>query len=165
MTIIPDEIKNLNVEQIDFNTHEFLRNLINDKTLEKILLSDDAKQYLGVAIWHALCWIHEIRLYKKLNPFIDFHRFLLEKFISDLWDYYDKLNEYRDKPDEKVKERLAEEFDSLFAKRTGYDELDKRIALTREKKDELLLVLKFPEIREMTRLSTLIAQKASTNPT
>ena len=28
MTIIPDEIKNLNVEQIDFNNHEFLRNLI-----------------------------------------------------------------------------------------------------------------------------------------
>ena len=28
MTSIPDEIKNLNVEQIDFNNHEFLKNLI-----------------------------------------------------------------------------------------------------------------------------------------
>ncbi len=28
MTIIPDEIKNLNVEQIDFNNREFLKNLI-----------------------------------------------------------------------------------------------------------------------------------------
>jgi len=200
--------------------------LLNDETLEKILLSDDARQYLGIAIWHALCWVHEIRLYKKLNPVIDYHRFLLEKFISNLWDYYDKLNEYRDKPDEKVKEELEKEFDKLFSKKTGYDELDKRIALTREKKDELLLVLKSPEIplhnnpaelalregvvkrkisngtrsdygkaawenmmsimdtcrkhgislydyikdifsgkREMTRLSTLIAQKASVNPT
>jgi len=210
----------------DSKTIQKILGLINDKTLEKILLSDDARQYLGIAIWHALCWIHEIRLFKKLNPVIDFHRFLLEKFISDLWDYYDKLNEYREKPDEKGKEGLAEEFDSLFAKRTGYDELDNRIALTREKRDELLLVLKFPEIplhnnpaelalregvvkrkisngtrsddgkaawenmmsimdtcrkhgislydyikdifsgkREMTRLSVLIAKKASVNPT
>jgi len=130
----------------DSKTIQKILGLINDKTLEKIILSDDAKQYLGIAIWHALCWVHEIRLYKELNPLIDFHRFLLEKFISDLWDYYDKLNEYRDKPDEKVKEELEKEFDRLFSKKTGYDELDKRIALTREKKDELLLVLKFPEI-------------------
>jgi hypothetical protein len=210
----------------DSKTIQKILGIINDKMLEKILLSDDAKQYHGIALWHALCWIHEIRLYKKLNPVIDFHRFLFEKFISDLWDYYDKLNEYRDKPDEKVKEELEKEFDKLFSKKTGYDELDKRIALTREKKDELLLVLKFPEIqlhnnpaelalregvvkrkisngtrsddgkaawenmmsimdtcrkhgislydyikdifsgkREMTRLSTLIAKKASVNPT
>lgn len=210
----------------DSKTIQKILGLLNDEMLEKILLSDDAKQYLGIAIWHALCWVHEIRLYKKLNPVIDYHRFLLEKFISNLWDYYDKLNEYRDKPDEKVKEELEKEFDTLFSKRTGYDELDKRIALTREKKDELLLVLKFPEIplhnnpaelalregvvkrkisngtrsddgkaawenmlsimdtcrkqgisfydyikdifsgkREMTRLSTLIAQKASVDPT
>jgi len=210
----------------DSKTIQKVLGLLNDETLEKILLSDDAKQYLGIAIWHALCWVHEIRLYKKLNPVIDFHRFLLEKFISDLWNYYDKLNEYRNKPDEQVKEDLEKEFNKLFSKKTGYDELDKRIALTREKKDELLLVLRFPEIplhnnpaelalregvvkrkisngtrsddgkaswenmmsimdtcrkhgvslydyikdifsgkREMTKLSTLIAKKASVNPT
>jgi hypothetical protein len=94
---------------------------------------DDARQYYGIAMWHALCWIHEIRLCKKLNPVIEYHRLLLEKFISELWDYYEKLNDYWDKPDEKVKEELA--------LREG--------------------VVK----REMTRLSTLIAQKASVNPT
>src|SRR3990170_6425605 len=60
--------------------------------------------------------------------------------------YYDKLNKYRDKPDEKVKEELEREFDKLFSKKTGYEELDNRIALTKDKKEELLLVLKFPEI-------------------
>jgi hypothetical protein len=130
----------------DSKTIHKILGLLDDQTLEKILLSDDAKQYLGIAFWHALCWVHEIRLYKKLNPTIDFHRFLLEKVISNLWDYYDKLNEYKDKPDEKVKEELEKEFDKLFSKKTGYDLLDKRLALTREKKDELLLVLKFPEI-------------------
>ncbi len=210
----------------DSKTIQKILGLINDETLEKILLSDDARQYLGIAIWHALCWIHEIRLHKKLNPVIEYHRLLLDKFISNLWDYYDKLNDYKDKPDEKVKEELEKQFDELFSTKTGYAELDKRIALTKEKKEELLLVLKFPEIplhnnpaelalregvvkrkisngtrsddgkaawenmmsimdtcrkhgislydyikdifsgkREMTRLSTLIAQKASMNPT
>jgi hypothetical protein len=130
----------------DSKTIKKILGLLDDGTLDKILLSDDARQYLGIALWHALCWIHEIRLYKKLNPVLDYHRFLLEKFISNLWDYYDKLNKYRDKPDEKVKEELEKEFDKLFSKKTGYKELDKRIALTKEKKDELLLVLNFPEI-------------------
>jgi hypothetical protein len=130
----------------DNQTVKKILGLIGDAKLNKLLLTDDARQYLGIAIWHALCWIHEIRLYKKLNPVIDFHRFLLEKFISDLWDYYDKLNKYRDKPDENTKEELGKEFDKLFSKKTGYEELDKRIALTKEKKEELLLVLKFPEI-------------------
>lgn len=210
----------------DSKTIQKILGLINDKTLEKILLSDDARQYLGISIWHALCWIHEIRLYKKLNPVIKYHRLLLDKFISNLWDYYDNLNKYRDKPDEKVKEELEKQFDELFSTKTEYEELEKRIALTKEKKEELLLVLKFPEIplhnnpaelalregvvkrkisngtrsddgkaawenmmtimdtcrkhgislfdyikdifsgkREMTRLSILIAQKASLNPT
>lgn len=210
----------------DNKTIQKILGLIEDAKLDKLLLTDDARQYIGIAVWHALCWIHEIRLYKKLNPVIDFHRFLLEKFISDLWDYYDKLNKYRDKSNEKAKEELGKEFDKLFSKKTGYEELDKRIVLTKEKKEELLLVLKFPEIllhnnpaelalregvvkrkisngtrsddgkvawenmmsimdtcrkhgislfdyikdifsgkREMTRLSALIAQKASMNPT
>jgi len=130
----------------DSETIKKILGLIDDTKLDKLLLTDDARQYLGIAIWHALCWVHEIRLYKKLNPVIDFHRFLLEKFISNLWDYYDKLNKYRDKPDEKGKEELEREFDKLFSKKTGYEELDKRIALSKEKKEELLLVLKFPEI-------------------
>jgi hypothetical protein len=210
----------------DRKTIQKILGLMDDETLEKMLLSDDAKQYYGIAMWHALCWIHEIRLCKKLNPVIEYHRILLEKFISKLWDYYNKLNDYRDKPEEKVKEELEKQFDELFSTITGYADLDKRIALSKEKKEELLLVLKFPEIplhnnpaelalregvlkrkisngtrsedgkaawenmmsimdtcrkhgismydylkdifsgkREMTRLSTLIAQKASMKPT
>ncbi len=36
------------------------------------MISDDARQYRDIAFYHALCWIHEIRPYKKLykNPII-----------------------------------------------------------------------------------------------
>jgi len=43
------------------------------------MTTDGARQYIGIAIWHALCWIHEIRFYKKLKPYLDFHRLILEK--------------------------------------------------------------------------------------
>jgi len=42
--------------------------------------------------------------------------------------------------------RLETEFDNLFATRTKYEELDKRIAKTQAKKASLLLVLKYPEL-------------------
>ena len=42
-------------------------------------------------------------------------------------------------------ERLREEFDRLFATRTGYEALDERIAATGAKKESLLTVLAHPE--------------------
>jgi len=43
-------------------------------------------------------------------------------------------------------EELDKEFDVLFSEETGYWELDNRIALTRKKKESLLVVLDFPEV-------------------
>jgi len=37
-------------------------------------------------------------------------------------------------------------FDSIFSIKTGYKQLDKRIELTKKKKDALLVVLEHPEI-------------------
>lgn len=38
------------------------------------------------------------------------------------------------------------DFDQLFDRTTGYDDLDHRLALTRAKKRELLTVLDFPQV-------------------
>ena len=40
--------------------------------------------------------------------------------------------------------KILNDFDDLFSTTTGYDALDKRIALTKDKKEALLLALKFP---------------------
>ena len=42
--------------------------------------------------------------------------------------------------------RIQERFDSLFSTATGYKTLDDRIAMTKKKKEELLLVLDYPNI-------------------
>ena len=43
-------------------------------------------------------------------------------------------------------QKLDAEFDSLFSSKTGYQQLDDRIASSLENKNSLLLVLKYPEL-------------------
>jgi hypothetical protein len=110
------------------------------------MTTDGARQYKGIAIWHALCWIHEIRFYKKLKPYLDFHRSILEKFMRNLWDFYDLLNRYKSNPNINLKRKIEQEFDSLFTGTTGYIELDKRKALTLKNRKQLLAVLESPVV-------------------
>lgn len=111
-----------------------------------LLLSDDAPQFQFITAEQALCWIHEGRHYKKLTPFLAYHRQLLADFCTKFWDFYHKLNRYRANPSSQQATLLREEFDTLFATVTGYQALDQRIAKTKAKKDNLLKVLAHPEI-------------------
>jgi Transposase IS66 family len=111
-----------------------------------ILQTDDAPQFQQVTQLQNLCWIHEGRHYKKLTPFVDFHRHLLAAFLTRYWDFYHQLLAYRQAPDPNQAHALRCSFDELFTTVTGYAELDHRIAKTRAKKDKLLLVLDYPEL-------------------
>ena len=110
------------------------------------MISDEAKQFLEVAIYHALCWLHEIRHYRKLNPFLECHRIKLQDFLVKVREFYERLKRYKENPDEEEKRNIEDKFEKLFSTQTGYKELDERIALTKEKKEGLLLLLRFPEI-------------------
>jgi hypothetical protein len=110
------------------------------------LVCDDAPQFNWRTYWMMLCWVHEGRPYKKLMPGVAQHREMLDNFLKSFWDYSHQLLAYKQKPSAEEKTRLEAEFDILFATRTGYDVLDKRIAKTQAKKDSLLLVLKHPEL-------------------
>jgi hypothetical protein len=118
-----------------------------------VLLGDDAPQFKKIAERYALCWIHEQRHYKKLNPVLERHRYELECIRAEIWVYYDKLKDYKDEPTDEKKKALLDEFDALFGQKTGYDDLDNRLALTCAKKDELLTVLDYPEIPLHNNLS------------
>jgi hypothetical protein len=110
------------------------------------LMSDDAPQFKAVTEEQALCWVHDGRHYKRLTPCVDHHQKLLDKFRQEYWAYYAQLEQYRTDPQAGVAEQLRQEFDTLFSKVTGYDELDKRIAKSKAKKEQLLLALKYPEM-------------------
>ena len=112
----------------------------------QLLVCDDAPQFQGVTAELALCWVHAGRHFKKLRPYVPAHRALLADFVTRFWDYYRELLAYRVQPTAGEAVRLAAAFDALFATTTGYAALDERIALTRAKREWLLLVLAHPEI-------------------
>jgi regulator of replication initiation timing len=109
-------------------------------------ICDDAPQFKRLTDELALCWVHDGRHYKKLNPVVAHHRQLLDDFLNRYWDYYDDLLTYKLNPTLKAATRLSQAFDDLFSETTGYVALDKRIAKTKAKKEALLMALKHPEI-------------------
>ena len=110
----------------------------------RYLITDDAPQFNLLALHHALCWIHEGRHYKKLNPIYNTNQKILNTFLEQFWDYYQALLAYKEAPSQEMAGQLSTQFDVLFATTTGYDALDQRIAISRTKKDALLLVLDHP---------------------
>jgi hypothetical protein len=117
-----------------------------DLPIVRLLVCDDAPQFNWIAEQLALCWVHEGRHYKKLIPAFVNHLKLLSEFRKQFWAFYDELLDYQEHPTPEEKARLEKEFDRLFLTRTGYDQLDARIAKTQEKKASLLMVLRYPEI-------------------
>jgi hypothetical protein len=112
----------------------------------KLLRCDDAAQFKRLTEELALCWVHDGRHDKKLNPIVPGHREPGERFRQDYWAFYGQLLEFKQTPTPAEADRLSEAFDRLFSTRTDYAELDDRIAKTHAKKEALLAVLRHPEL-------------------
>ena len=112
----------------------------------RLLVCDDAPQFVGLTDDLALCWVHDGRHYKKLRPQFAAHLAALEEFVRAYWAFYGELLIYQAQPTARERLRLGTAFDTLCARTTGYDALDDRIAKTRAKKAALLQVLAHPEI-------------------
>ena len=112
----------------------------------EILICDDAPQFKLLTKKLGLCWVHDGRNYKKLRPALSVNEKELEKFRTIYWGYYKKLLKFKESPTREFAVELSEEFDKIFSTVTNYKDLDERIRLSKEKKEELLMVLKYPEI-------------------
>ncbi|OGX04344.1 MAG: hypothetical protein A3G87_04060 [Omnitrophica bacterium RIFCSPLOWO2_12_FULL_50_11] len=122
------------------------------------MVVDDAPQFKLLTEELALCWVHDGRHDKNLTPIISDHQKALEDFLTQYWDYYQRLLDYKKAPSEALAHQLAQDFDVLFLTHTGYDALDERILKTKEKKEPLLLVLKYPEMPLHNNASELAAR-------
>jgi len=112
----------------------------------RMFICDDAPQFKLITEALSLCWVHDGRLYKKLDPCVPYHQTLLDAFLDQYWEFYRQLLAYQQHPSMDDHLRLENEFDTLFSTVTGYDALDQRIARTKDKKSALLMVLDHPEI-------------------
>ncbi len=107
-----------------------------------ILLTDDASIYDCIALIHALCWVHEGRHFKKLNPLVPNFKDALDTFLTQFWDFYRLLLDYKQAP--------SEEYAAL---------LEQKIEMTYKKKEELLVVIKYPFVPLHNNESELAARK------
>ncbi len=96
-----------------------------------------------------LCWVHEIRHYKKLFPFFNSHQEQQKMILTQWKEFYHLAKHYVESPPEiqEVKKReIQTVFDQITSQTTGYDLLDKQLKLTKKKKERLLLFLDHPEL-------------------
>jgi hypothetical protein len=124
----------------------------------KILMCDDAPQFKRLTKKLILCWIHEGRHYKKLNPIMPEYKALLDDFLTKYGLFYHELKAYKETPDPNKALELAQQFETLFSTQTGYQQLDERIEKTQAKREERLLVLKHPELPLHNNASELAAR-------
>jgi Transposase IS66 family len=108
------------------------------------ILSDGAPQF--VILVHAACWVHAERPLAKLVPHNDAHRLVIDQVRTQIWELYQNLKTYRDKPDETQRPRLEARFDALVEQRTGYPNINGVLKEMRDHKADLLRVLQRPEI-------------------
>jgi hypothetical protein len=117
------------------------------------LLSDDAGQFKISGLLHALCWLHAERSIRKLVPLSPREQAAVDNVRDAVWKYYRRLRTYRESPTPRRKAALQRDFDRLFQRRTGFDELNEALRRIHEKRDDLLLVLDRPEIPLHNNLS------------
>jgi hypothetical protein len=108
------------------------------------ILSDDAGQFN--VLLHALCWIHAERTINKLGYFSENQHNIIESKRSEIWNFYADLKEYKEHPGNIKALELEKRFDVIFTTPTSYISLDIVLERLYKNKDELLLVLKRPEI-------------------
>jgi len=86
------------------------------------------------------------------------HKILRDDFLTQYWQYYQKLKDYKEALNPNRAIELEQQYDALFSTQTGYQQLDERIAKTYAKRKELLLVLKYPELPLHNNASELSAR-------
>jgi hypothetical protein len=96
----------------------------------KTLLADDAPQFKLLTLFLVLCWIHDGRHYKKLEPFVPQHQHALADFRSRYWTCYTELLKYKHEPTPEKKVELSTQFDKIFSTIRGYEDPDDCIAKT-----------------------------------
>lgn len=116
-----------------------------------VILSDDAGQFN--IFLHALCWIHAERTIHKLIPCSEKERKAIENIRDRIWHFYRDLKAYKQAPEEKMRAKLEERFDEIFAPQTGSAVLNAALQRLANNKQELLLVLERPDIPLHNNLS------------
>lgn len=133
-----------------YNAEE-LNKLLGIQGRKKPLVSDDGSPNNACRCkGQQLCWVHEIRLYKKIFPYFTGYQELQRQILLQLREFYHLAKQYGSDPPKTAtpERRKAIEimFDQITQQTTGYAEVDKQLKLSKKKKEKLLYFLDHPYI-------------------
>ena len=115
------------------------------------ILSDGAEQY--DVLVHAACWVHAERPLARLIPYSEKHRAAIAKVRGQIWELYQELKGYRQRPEPSRRGDLEARFDALCAQRTGFPSIDGVLKGMSTHRAALLRVLERPEVPLHNNLS------------
>jgi hypothetical protein len=118
---------------------------------ELVILSDGAGQY--DVLVHAACWLHAERPLARLIPYSEEHRAAIAGVRGQIWDLYQDLKAYRQRPEPSRSGDLQSRFDALCGQRTGFPSIDGVLKGMRAHRAALLRVLDRPGVPLHTNLS------------
>jgi Transposase IS66 family len=118
---------------------------------ELVVLSDGAEQY--DILVHAACWLHAERPLARLIPYSDEHRAAIAKVRGQIWELYQDLKGYRQRPEPSRRLDLEARFDALCSQQTGFPSIDGVLKGMHKHRAALLLVLDRPEVPLHNNLS------------
>jgi len=126
-----------------------MNKLLGVQGSKKPLVSDDGSPNNACRCsGQQLCWVHEVRLYKKLFPYFNGYQELHTQILLQWRKFYHLAKAYGSDPPKTAtrKKRGAIEtmFDEITMQITGYADLDKQLRLTKKKREKLLFFLEHP---------------------
>jgi transposase IS66 family protein len=108
------------------------------------VLSDGAGQFSILV--HAACWVHAERPLARMIPHNEEHRLAIERARQQIWELYQDLQAYKQRPQPDQVLVLTARFEALCAQRTGYPSINNVLQELREHQADLLRVLERPEV-------------------
>jgi len=118
---------------------------------ELTILSDGARQY--DVLVHAACWLHAERPLARMIPYSDKHQAAIAKVRGQIWELYQDLKKYRQRPEPSRRPDLEARFDAMCTQRTGFPSIDGVLKEMRAHRAALLRVLDRPEVPLHNNLS------------
>jgi hypothetical protein len=116
-----------------------------------VILSDGAPQY--DVLVHAACWLHAERPLTRMIPYSDKHRAAIAKVRGQIWELYQDLKGYRQRPEASRRPDLEARFDAMCTQGTGFPSIDGVLKQMRAHRAALLRVLDQPEVPLHNNLS------------
>jgi hypothetical protein len=116
-----------------------------------VILSDDAGQFNVLS--HALCWVHANRVFQRILPLNDRHAKEIAWVHAQIWAIHADLKQYKRQQTAALKAAITAHFDELCRTKTSFATLNQALKRLSRNKDELLLVLKRPDIPLHNNLS------------